>query len=239
MSKRVFLWSGLALVIPALAGAARAADTLESVEKKLAEKSSKIKSLTAKMSMTTSITRNESSSQVESTGTHEFTRQGGKALSRTHMNVKRISNIAGKEILSEFSVLTIVNGDVMYTLRDQRGRTKALKTAAGGFQTADGWAMLDKLRKQHEFKLLPEETIDGSPVYVLEGKRKEESRDKDKTKLYIAKDTGIVLKKIRVDESNRNSSTTIFSDVKLNPKIDPGRFVFEAPPGVEIEDKTK
>ena len=33
--------------------------------------------------------------------------------------------------------------------------------------------------------------------------------------------------------------TMTYHDIKLNPKIHPGRFIFKAPPGVKIVDRTK
>ena len=239
MSKDVCVWAGLVLVMPAFAAAGRGADTLESVEKTLAEKSSKIKSLTANLLVTTSIVRDDGSSRHESQGTHEFARRDGKVLSRTKMNVTRVNKVAGKEIRTEFAVLTIVDGDAMYTLRDQGERPVAHKTNASGFQGADGWMMLESLGKRCELKLLPEETIDGTSVYVIEATHKKEAERISKTTIYIAKDTGIILKKTRIDEAHRMSSTTIFSDIKINPAIDPARFVFTAPPGVEVRDRTK
>lgn len=239
MCKNVLLWAGLGLTMPALAVTGRAADTLESVEKALVEKSSKIKTLTANLLMTTSIVRENSSARHESRGKHEFARRNGRLFSRTQMNVTRINDIAGRELKSEFAVLTIVDGDTMYTLREQGERQTAYKTNASGFQGADGRIMLEKLRRHHELKLRPEETIDGTAVYVIEGTRKKEGRSASKTTIYIAKDTGILLKKTQIDETNGMSSTTTLSNIKINPAIDPDRFIFTTPPGVELLDKTK
>jgi outer membrane lipoprotein-sorting protein len=42
-----------------------------------------------------------------------------------------------------------------------------------------------------------------------------------------------------LDEASMPMMTLTYQDVRINPGIDPSRFVFEAPAGVTMVDQTK
>ena len=53
------------------------------------------------------------------------------------------------------------------------------------------------------------------------------------------KESGQMIKMIAYSPDGKPMATTTFSDIKINPKISPDRFVFKAPPGVTVQDMTK
>lgn len=239
MSTGMIRMTAMFFSVAVIGTAARAGDSLAELEKKLAQKSAKINSLKAKVSVATTVNMENTMSDVQSSGTAEFMRKGDKILLRTEMKFLAVSNFEGEAISRDITMLTIVDGEFMYTVKDRGGRKTAIKSNADRFQTPDGVTTLENLRKHHDFKVLPDESIDDQPAYVVEATPKEGAPDIGTTTLYLARKTGVVLKIVRRHEKRKMISTTTFQDIELNPKIDPERFIFKAPEGVEVRDHTR
>jgi outer membrane lipoprotein-sorting protein len=52
----------------------------------------------------------------------------------------------------------------------------------------------------------------------------------------VAKDSGIQVRSILMDADGDPVLTTNYSDITVNPELDPKRFDYTPPPGVEVID---
>ena len=217
---------------------AGAGDTLESVEKKLTEKSKTVKALTADVSMVTDMAFPGGSSKSKSTGTLEFLKKGDMFLSRMEINTVSTQKYGEQETKMESSTQTILDGEFAYVLADQMGQKMAMKQKADNMQGADAETMFRTLRKDHDLKLLPDSTVDGQAVYVIEATPKSAATGAGKSVSYFAKDSGLVVKMVNFNPQGQPMSEMTYTSIKVNPKIDPDRFVFKAPAGVQVMDMT-
>ena len=229
------VWS---VVVLAWVTTVSAGETLETVEKKLTEKSKSITSLTADITMVTDVNFEGGSSKSESKGTLEYLKQGEKFLSRMELKTVATQRFGEQETKMDSSTLTIVDGDITYLLLDQMGQKMAMKQKAQNAYGADADSMLKPLRKEHDLKLLPDSSVDGTATYVIEATPKSAATGGGKIVMYLAKDTGIVLRMLNFDNQGRPMANTTYANIKMNPKIDASRFVFKAPEGVQIMDMT-
>ena len=207
-------------------------ETLESVEKKIVEKWSKLESMSAKMTMEMS----QAGASGKSDGTVEYLKRDEKELFRSEMKMTQEMGAQKMEV----SVCMICDGEFAYTSTDMMGQKMVMKQKPDAMQGSPGGkSMFDNLEKINELKSLPDEKVDGKPTFVIEATPKAAGAQPPmKSKLFFAKDTGIMIKMVVLDAEGKSAMTMSYTEVKLNPKIDPGRFVFEAPEGVQIMDMT-
>ena len=232
MKIRILL-ATLVCSVLALSSGAFAGDTLESVEKDIIAKWTKLKSLTAKTTMAMSM----QGMSMKSQGTVEFLKKGDKELFRMDMTMSQ--SMGGQT--QETSMSTIADGEYVYNVTDMMGQKRAMKQKPDSLPgTVGGQQMFEGLRKNNDLKLLPDETVDGQSVFVIEGTPKTAGRTPyAKSTMYFTKDAGIMIKMVGVDASGGQVMTMSISDIKRDPKIDPDRFVFKAPEGVQVMDLTE
>lgn len=220
MTKRM-IFSTTMIIAVGLAGLGRAAaaDTLESAEKQLLEKWGKVQTMSAKVKIDGVMPN------MAANGAYEFMKKGDKSLFRMELAF-------GDQV----SQTMIGDGEFVYGVMERMGQKQALKAKPDDAQAMDAGSQLSALRKTHELKLLPDQSIDGQTTFVIEATPKEPGIGKTTT--HFAKGTGIMLKVTTQDATGNTAWTMTMSDVKTNPKIDPSRFVFTAPPGVQVMDMT-
>jgi len=221
-------WAGLALAVPR--------ETLEAIEREIAEKWTKIKTLSGTMTMSSDMSMEGSSSKSESTGTYEYMKKGDKLVYRMHMKMSMVNNFGGQEMKMDSEVTSICDGAFVYTLTDQGGQKSAAKMKADNSQSMDTMSTLTTLRQHNTLKLLADESLDGQGVYTIEAMAKEPASPMPRTVMYIAKDNGVLLKSVSFDKAGKQAATMLFKDIKVNGEISADRFTFKAPEGVEVLD---
>ena len=233
MNKRM----GLVLVAVLFLGfsmSAAVADDLQALEKKITAGWDKHKSMTAKMTMTLHM-----GNHATGAGTFEVLNKGGKVLSRMEMKVEMVHKAGDQEMRMEQRITSIVDGEYTYMVMDMMGQKTAMKMNIDPEKSADPKSMFASLRKTTELKLLPDETIDGKKVHVLEATPKEVSAVPIAKEIYyFQQEAGILVKLISYGADGKPIQTMSITDVKFDIDIDPQRFVFKAPPGVQVIDQT-
>lgn len=229
--RRSIVWIvGAALI---LGNVAQAEPTLEQIEKDLTKKWEKVESLSSKMKMVGDM----QGMTMKAEGTMEYMKKDDKELLRVEMEMT-MNSPQGEQKMPSTS---ISDGEFVYTLTEMMGQQMAMKQKISAMNGAAGGAqMFEQLREQFELKALSSETVDGKDVYVLEGTSKQQSMQNPfkKARFYFATDTGMFLKMSGFDDTGKEVMTMSYSDVKVNPKLDPERFVFKAPEGVQVMDMT-
>ena len=231
----------LACAVIANAAPRAEAESLEEVKKKIHDKVSSYKTLSYKTKTTNQTPQMKSNIDVK----HEFMRKGDEVLSRTEYKSTTTTNLGGKEQKMDSTTLQIYDGKFSYTYSETKGQKSAFKQKVDSkdqtipFNAAHGFKLSEQFYK---LKMLPDETLNGKPVYVIEMTAKDDAMRQyiGRTLTYYDKGNGISIKSVTHDaKTGKPSSTTIVTDIKIDPAISPDRFVFKAPAGVEIKDMTE
>jgi outer membrane lipoprotein-sorting protein len=236
MTKRIGLWV-LAGWLVSLTGAVIWADDLATVEKDLTRAWDKTKSMTAKITMTTNMDMGGKPLESKGDGTLEMLHKGDKIYMRMELKTTMPQPVGATA--TEQSMLTILDGEYAWTLSETMGQKMAMKTKPDARMMGDPKSTFAELRKDHELKLLPDETVDGTKVYVIEATPKDTGGTPSKTLLYFGKDHGMLVKTLVQNPEGKPTMTMTYTDIKYDVDINPDRFVFKPPPGVEVQDLTK
>ncbi len=232
-----FCCLGWGLVCVLLAAPALA-DTLDEIEKKLVESNAKLKSYSAKTTMSQDMSFGEGMQmKSNSTGTVEWARRDGKEMFRTDLSGSQTQIMGEQKMESQQTTTMICDGDYFYTLSDQGGQKHAMKQKAEQNMSFDAKSMMQMLRDDYHLEAKGDEKVDGHDCAVIEARPKDpQNNPVTRQLLYFMKETGINLKLVCFDAGGKTVLTTGLSDVKLNTEIPADRFVFKAPEGVEVMD---
>jgi outer membrane lipoprotein-sorting protein len=239
MTKRMGL-IGVAGALLGLGAVLASADDLDAVQKKITEAWNKQKSLTAKLTTATQVDLGGGNTMSGTgQGTYEFMKQGGKLLSRFELKDTIVQNQGKEETRMEQERLMISDGETAYTLSAIFGEQRAMKTRVQPSQTGEPKALFEQLRQQGEVKLLPDGTVEGRKVYVIEVKPKITTPGSPtKQLLYFDHDSGFMIKIEGRGDNDLPLTSMTYVDIKLGQPIDPDHFKFKLPEGVELIDDT-
>lgn len=235
---------GMAVIVAlGCALSARAAETLESVEKKIGEQTAKYKSLQYSMHMASEGGGMAPKSTMD--GQFQGMRKGDKSVSRMETKSRMTMKMGDQEQTQEYASVMVNDGEFMYTLTDAGGRKMAMKMKpdakmAGG-DPLNSEAAFKAMSKDFNLKLLPDQTIDGKEAWAIEATSKDKNPNNPLSRMVTCYDkkTGLPLKSVGYDKDGKVINTMTVSDVKVNGDIPADRFVFKAPPGVEVMDMSK
>lgn len=238
---------GLAVVLVlGCAVAAKAADTLETVEKKIADQTQKYKTLQYKMHMAGEMAMGEMTHKSAMDGQFLVMRKGDKVLSRMESK-SRSTYKAGEapEQTQEVSNLMVNDGEFVYTVTESGSQAVARKTRPDpktrGVDPLDSASAFKAMSKDFDLKLLPDATVDGKDAWAIEATPKDTKNPNmpvARMVTYYDKKTGVPAKSVGFGKDGKVVHTMVVSDVKVNADIPGDRFVFKAPPGVEVQDMT-
>jgi len=215
--------------------ATASAETIEEVSKKITAASERLSSFSVKTKMVTEI-KQEGFSMVSTTdGTTEMLRKGGDFLVRTENKSVSETNVGGNVTKQESSSLWISDGAFAYMVSEAAGTKSAQKTKIEK-PDVDPFKIW---RDTADLKVLPDSSLDGQAVWVIEATPKSGQAGQGKTVIHFHKESGQMIKMVAYGPDGKPMTTMTYSDIKINDKISPDRFVFKAPPGVEVQDLTK
>ncbi|MCG8404849.1 MAG: outer membrane lipoprotein-sorting protein [Phycisphaerales bacterium] len=242
--KKNALFTGLVFLVGSVFGQAVKAETLEDVKKKIHDKLASYQSLHYKLKSVTDIKSPQMTMNMRSDTTFDCIRKGDKVLYRSEQKSKTDQKIAGIEQKSDGYTLVIDDGAYVYSYSEQAGQKSASKeksspeTQTNPFDAAKSFKSTEQM---FNLKLLPDETINGQPTYVIEMTPKNAAMKafSGKNVNYYDKKTGISVKSVSYDPKGKVVGTITTTDIKINPKVDPSLFVFKAPQGVTVVDNTK
>ena len=238
--KKASVCATVVLSVLAMSVAASAGETLESVEKKIIAVWDKHTSMSATMAMSTNMEQMGQKMSMKGSGQVEMMKTGDKELSRMEMTSKMDMGEGAAATSIESKSLAIDDGEFTWMLQERMGQKRVIKAKTGKKQQMGGKQMFQTLREMYELKLLPDEKIDGRSVYVLEGVPKQPMPQMPikNVLMYFDKEYGAMVKMVSNNAGGQAVQTMAFTNIKLNPKLDPKRFVFEIPEGVPVMDRT-
>lgn len=230
-------------VVAIATGHVLAGETLESVEKKIVEQWEKHRSVSASFAMTQNMETSGMKADSTSEGTYEYMKDGERHLYRMDMTTTMVQDLGGQTMKSLSKIMMIDDGEFQYTLAEVQQLNEPMVIKAKSNPTkinGCGKAMFDSLHKQYDLKLMPDKTVSGKSVYVIQGTPKAtSSAPRGGFFYYFRKDIGMPVKIVYLDKDGKTVQTMTYSDIKLNAKIDRNRFVFKAPDGAQFKDTTE
>jgi outer membrane lipoprotein-sorting protein len=229
------------LIVAVFAGTALA-DDLADIEKQLIEAQKKLKSFSAKLKTSHDMDLGEGNTlKADSKGTLEWMQKGDTVMYRMETAGERIQNIGGREDKAAMASTNVCDGKYLYVLSDVYGNVSAAKYMADQKPRREVSVeeTLKSLRKSYDLKRLPDEELQGCDCFVLQATPKNADRSPTVKDLhYFCKDLGMVIKSAGYDKGGKAIFTWELTDIRKDTGINPDRFRFEAPEGVEVQDMT-
>jgi outer membrane lipoprotein-sorting protein len=213
-------------------------EAVAAAQRELLEKWSKIQSLSATVGTKEEVVRGEHTQEWEGIGTYECKPRGDVLLIRMDITTSAVQPPGSEPVVTGVRVLTVCDGEAVYSLRDKFGQKQAVKVGMEHVQIVEvgGPLLFKRLRQTNTLKVLPDETINGKPVCVMEGTPKPGSSRR--RLFYFEKETGALIKWVVEDPERKVKRTVTMTDLKLNLELSDDLFVFKVPEGVEVRDLT-
>lgn len=237
--KSILIAAALTLCV----GLAHADQTVDSVQKEVEGLWSKIKTFSAKITSDMTMVMGPATMKSHATGTLECERSADVSKFRMDMLNKMDTGIPGAGT-TEQKMLSVFDGENMFTQMDMMGMTQAFKSSAAEAKKQgplSGKSLFDGMRAQGDLKLLADSTVDGKAVYVVQVTPNAAVKASAPAKLssmkyYISKETGLQVKMEYFDEANQPVQSTTYSDIKISIEFPKDHFVYKAPAGVTVMD---
>lgn len=230
---RLMIWSA-ALAGLWLTPVLRAEDSLGAAKKKIIEKWSDIRTMSAKIDMEINL---NTPRPFTTTGQFEYMRDGEIEKKRMYMFME--SELEGQKF--SMSQTVIQDGEFAWSLSEGMGQKRLFKQKPTQMEgTPGGKSTLAELEESHTLKLLPEETREGEAMFVIEATaKKPDESGISKYRMYFEKDSAILTRAVGYDLQNAVATIINYSDIKINEKIDPERFVFKNEDNLQVIDLTR
>lgn len=220
-----------------LVGASIHAATVEEIQKDLIAKRETCKSLSFDQTIEMEMKNDQMSMTSKGTGTFETLKKGGKYLTRMESSSTGEQKMMGQTVASKITTLMVYDGEFAYNYMDMNGMKQATKSKPTKAQEAgDDW--IAAMKDDFDFKVLPDEKVEGEDCYVLQLVPKDKEAAGTDMNYWIAKSSGVPVKVINKMPGG-GAMTMTAKNIKLNPSIAEDRFVFKAPEGVQVMDMSK
>lgn len=233
---KTWLWT---LAIASLATLPARGETLEEAEAALSAAYDKHRSIVANMGMSGSMAPMNVDAHMTGKGRYEMLHKDGKDLIRVEASSKTVFGRSDGAETVESHSLSVSDGVKCMNFIDQAGRKVVQPTGPELAQRLGGKAGFESIRKGHDIKLLPDDTIEGKPACVMEATLTEvNNNDPRRTRrLYFDRGLGIMVKMVTLSPTGDIIDVMTITDIKTDVDIDAARFVFQAPPDATVFDE--
>jgi outer membrane lipoprotein-sorting protein len=233
------LLAAVVFVFVTSVSAAVADEKLDALEKEIAAKWKKVESLAAKMEMTMDVDQGNMKMKHTMKATVEYLRKGEKMLSRMEGEAEMVMDMGGQKTTMNTPMLAVSDGEFTHTLVEQMGQKMCMKAKTDESSLA-GDAMFKVLREQYDLTVGDDEEVGAEKCWVVRGTPKKAAGPGQPAKMvyYIRQKDGATVQMLGYDASDKKIMTTTYSEIKVNEKLDPKRFEFEVPEGVQVMDMT-
>ncbi len=224
----------LALAVLSMLGrGVQAQEALDSVEKKVAEAWSRVKSLSAKAVTDT----NFENQPIKTFGILEYMNDGGRELARVEVTMQRKL----PDRTAEVKTAMIYDGTFMYTVTDHGGPKAAAKQSPNNLNIAPGGRrFFSVLKQKNVLRVLPDEKVDGEDMFVIEARpHVPDPQAANLILFYMSKSTGLRRKAIGTDADGKVVFSSEYTEIKLDGLTSADRSKFEPPSDLDVIDATK
>lgn len=239
---RRILGIGLAAILVSVCSAS---DTIETVEKAIGEKMSKLTSWSGKFKSVIEMEMSGMKSKQDSDGSYEAMRKGEIWLMRFEGTTKGLTSAAGQEMKMDQKTQMVSDGEFTWIYSEDlsSGQKTVMKSKYDkSSQNIMAANFLTEMKKTHDLKVLADETVEGRSCWTIEATPKDRDIANPMSgpmTINFDKDTGFGIRTIGKDASGKVYMTSTVTEIRSNPTLDAGRFVFKAPEGVPVMDLTQ
>ncbi|HNR31221.1 MAG TPA: hypothetical protein PKI11_10050 [Candidatus Hydrogenedentes bacterium] len=231
--------AALGAVLFAIAPALALAATLEETEAKILEAFAKVKTMTADIVMDVPADSEAQGPQVSAGGNLAYLADGEITKFTQELAMK----MELPDGLREMTLKMVCDGESLYVLTHSGDEQRAVKSRIEDildFPPPGGKLLLQALKRDFaKLDALENREADGKACYVIQGSLDESGAAANKLLVYFDKETGAPVQMVMQPEEGAKPATLRYENIRINPEIDPARFVFVAPDGVEVIDTTQ
>ncbi|MHC5112043.1 MAG: LolA family protein [Planctomycetota bacterium] len=239
MKKGTLTAVAAAMVLGLSAGAW--AETIESVEKAITERSKEIRSMSYNSTYWSDMQTADMKNRTEGKTAYEYMLKGETPLYRMETTSKTVQEMGGNKTTTSGSTTSVCDGQFIYLYSDYGDYKSATKSKA----TNDITGLVDSnyftmMRQSYDLSLKPDAKVGPHDAWVILAKLKQVTPgvavEQD---MYFDKETGVVVRTVARDANGKVTMESNTTDLKVNSTISEDRFVFQAPEGVEVIDMTQ
>lgn len=173
------------------------------------------------------------------TGTVEAMNTGQHPLVRVELDSRKVWQTTGEPVERELRMLTVFDGQYTWDLTQSEEASMAIKAGPTARPAVTGNQVLGTLDGFFELEVQPDEVVDGRRVWVVYGTPGPSGPGHVKrAAVYIDQQHGVLVKSVLEGQQPNSGKTSTFRNFKFDIELDPQRFQFEVPPGVELFDQT-
>lgn len=237
MGKQFFAAGALAvlativLLLITKGGARAPVRDLAGVREQLVAAWKSTRSVTAAMEM-----HAEGPAPTRQRGTYEMKSEGDRRLVRVELTLVDPIAKGSSGGTGAPRITSISDGENTYVLSEQEGQASARKSPLDPSMHMDPVSFFTQMEEHGVMELLPDEAVDGRAVVVIRVVPKGGDLSDGYVNYYIAKDCGLITQMIATESATGTTTRATLTRIQLNTDIPSERFVFRAPPGVEVQE---
>ncbi len=203
------------------------ASDLDEVEQLIKDAFDSYESLRANMEIEATIPMQDLQLPVTGNGTMQFLKDEESGKFRQEITLR-----APEPITLEIEMTVISDGKETVIINEMMGRRNIMRQDAElsqGTVPPGGDDLLEVLRREADVELLDDGEVDGHAVYVLEARPRSGSHEHfSRARIHIDKELGVMRLIAMYQEGRADTIGTVrFTNIELNPEIDPAIFEYE------------
>jgi len=242
MNRRVvYIIAGLVCFGMAFASNAK---ELAEIENELSAHWERIRTYSARIEMKGQAAQGASTVEMNGKGSIEGMKKDTTMLYRMEMD--QTISMGASEMPNK--MLVVYDGTEVFTQTSMLGQTMVFTSKPeeqSQVMPGGGKEAFKRMHEQFEMKVMPDDTLNDEPVYMLELRPKQDAASQpkapgksqfDKALLSLSQKTGFPLKMLMFDDGEKPIMTLTYKEYKLDPELNPARFAYTPPPGAIVMD---
>lgn len=230
----------IAVLLLRAAGAAWAAgeQTLEDVERQLVERAGRLRSVQYRLRESAQRKGELGLTHTHTEGVVEVQRDGDLVRFRIEIENETTATVEGRQQQIQNAIESVCDGRFVSTLQDQGGVRRAFRSPyTPQMNPLDPANVFAGLRRNFDLRLVGEGQAGEQPAWIIDATlRLPDVEPIVKRRLYLARDTGIVLRTVGYDAADEPVMESNVTGLRIDAPIPAERFVFRPPPGIEVID---
>lgn len=215
-------------------------EALAAVQKQIVETWQKHRSIKAKVSVSLRTEAEGTPVSGEGGGAMELAQAEGKTQIRLDLRITTSLTRDGQTMQVDQTSLSVDDGEFEYRLTEQGDRRSATKSKRNPARGLNPRELFSNLGPEARLALLPDEKIGEIDVFVLEATNVPRTGGSpfSTVRYYFGKTNGVLVRESASSDDGKNTRTVTLSEFVFDEPLDPARFTWQTPEGVELQDRT-
>ncbi len=215
-------------------------EALAAVQKQIVEAWQKHRSIKAKVSVSLRTEAEGTPVSGEGGGAMEMVQADGKTQVRLDLRITTSLTRDGQTMQVDQTSLSVDDGEFEYRITEQGDRRSATKSKRNPARGLNPRELFSNLGPEARLAQLPDEKIGDIDVFVLEATNVPRTSGSpfSTVRYYFSKAHGVLVRESASSDDGKNTRTVTFSEFAFDEPLDPARFVWQTPEGLELQDRT-